>query len=176
MVVRGERAMLNGILLTPAQSIEVLDAFAQGQRPQVVNRQRTLPPEGPLQLVTSSSFTPWSVDGDDIAGLNALTPTSTFDFLWHPSIAISLQQYRAVFKIKPGWKDTYANHHTKTEVPDPFQLPSGPAPSGHIAVCFTARTKGAMLLHVTIPDRCLGPVAPQKKNTFCMVISSKEGG
>jgi hypothetical protein len=94
-----------------------------------------------------------------------------FDFLRHPSVAISLQWYRAVFKIKPGWKDTYANCHAKTEVPDPFQ-----SPSGHIAVCFTARTKGATLLHKTIPKRCLEPVAPPQKNTFCMVISSKEGG
>ncbi|KIJ09726.1 hypothetical protein PAXINDRAFT_17203 [Paxillus involutus ATCC 200175] len=176
VVVRGERATLNGILLTPAQSIEVSDAFAQGERPEVVNRQCTPPPELPSQPVASSSFTPWSVDGDDIAGLNAPTPTSAFDFLRHPSVAISLQRYRAVFKIKPGWKDTYANRHAKTEVPDPFQSPSGRAPSGHIAVCFTARTKGATLLHETIPERCLEPVAPPQKNTFCMVISSKEGG
>ncbi|KAF8834258.1 hypothetical protein BDN67DRAFT_985458 [Paxillus ammoniavirescens] len=176
VVVRGEHATLNGILLTPAQSIKVLDAFAQGQHPEVVNRKRTPPPEGPSQPVASSSFTPWSVDGDDIAGLNALTPTSAFEILRHPSVTISLQQYHAVFKIKPGWKDTYANHHTKAKVPDPFQSPSGPAPSGHIAVCFTARTKGATLLHETIPERCLEPVAPPQKNTFCMVISSKEGG
>jgi hypothetical protein len=68
--------MLNGILLTPAQSIEVSNAFAQGEHPEVVNRQCTPPPELLSQLVASSSFTPWSVDGDDIAGLNAPTPTS----------------------------------------------------------------------------------------------------
>ncbi|KIK80624.1 hypothetical protein PAXRUDRAFT_15683 [Paxillus rubicundulus Ve08.2h10] len=111
VVIRGEHAMLNGILLTPAQSIEVSDAFTQGQRPEVVNRQCTPPPEGLLQPVASSSFTPWLVDGDDIAGLNALTPTSAFDFLQHPSVTISLQRYCAVFKIKPGWKDTYSNRH-----------------------------------------------------------------
>lgn len=98
-----------------------------------------------------------------------------FEFLLHPDVLKSLESFRAVFQISPGWRDTYTGRLARTEVPNPFQGPSGPAPHGHLAVRLTSRTKGANLLADNIPERSLQPYAPVKKNTLCMVIKNKEG-
>jgi hypothetical protein len=100
-----------------------------------------------------------------------------FNFLLRPRAVESLKIYHAVFRITPGWRDSYLNRHAKTEVPSPFQSPSGqPVPVNSIAVFLTERTKGAQPLHVNIPERSLAPARPSKKNTLCMVIEGKEGG
>ena len=88
----------------------------------------------------------------------------------------SLESFQAVFQISPGWRDTYTGRLAKMEVPSPFQGPSGPAPHGHLAVRFTARTLGTRLLVENIPEKSLRPYAPTKKNTLCMVIKGGEGG
>ena len=87
----------------------------------------------------------------------------------------TLERFRAVFKISPGWRDTYTDRLAKTEVPSPFQGPSGSVPRGQLAVRLTSRMVGAQLLVENIPQSSLRPYPPIKKNTLCMVIKGKEG-
>lgn len=61
-------------------------------------------------------------------------------------------------------------------MPSPLHTEEGPVPKGHIAVLFTARTKGARLLKEAISETVLKVYHPVKKNTFCMVIEGKPGG
>ena len=98
-----------------------------------------------------------------------------FDFLLHANVSKSLEHFRAVFKISPGWRDTYTDRLAKTEVPSPFQGPSGPVPHGQLAIRLTSQMAGAQLLVENIPESSLQPYAPVKKNTLCMVIKGKEG-
>lgn len=101
-----------------------------------------------------------------------------FDFLLHPNALKSLEIFRAVFQLTPGWRNGYDGRLVKTEIPSPFQSSSGLAPSGHLAVLVTARTRGSQLLDISIPEKFLMPYAPNKKDTLCMVIKNaeEEGG
>jgi hypothetical protein len=92
----------------------------------------------------------------------------------------SLERFRAVFQITPGWEDTYTDRLAKTELPSPFKIESKEGtlevPTGHLAARLTSRTKGAGLLRVGIPETSLQIYRPIKKGTLCMVIESVEGG
>ncbi|KAF9230155.1 hypothetical protein BU15DRAFT_69440 [Melanogaster broomeanus] len=154
IVVRGCNTTLDGTALTPEQSFKIDDN----------------------PTVASTSSNPWTVDDDDIAEAE-VRPVSSFGFLLRLGVVESLKTYHTMFKILPGWRDSYLDRHIKTEVPSPFRSPSGqPVPPNLLAVMLTECTKGAAQVHVNIPEQSLAPVAPPKKNTFCMVIESKEGG
>ena len=198
---RGTDVTLGGARLTVLQSLEVSGAFARGDISGVPCRRGTPPPDIPSEQDTcntppepaGTSHSPWVIDDDDCAhALAASTiPRScrlnfygirqrlmhvlAFDFLLHANVSKFLEHFRTVFKISPGWRNTYTDHLAKTEVPSPFQGPSGPVPHGQLAVCLTSRTAGAQLLVENIPESSLQPYAPVKKNTLCMVIKGKEG-
>ncbi|KAF9231447.1 hypothetical protein BU15DRAFT_68328 [Melanogaster broomeanus] len=157
IVVRGCNTTLDGMALTPEQSFKIDGVFERAEIPQVT-RMNTPPPTSSSlpdvaddPTVASTSSNPWTVDDDDIAEAEV-----------HPV---------------SSWRDSYLDRHVKTEVPSPFRSPSGqPVPPNLLVVMLTERTKGAAQVHVNIPEQSLAPVAPPKKNTFCMVIESKEGG
>ena len=196
---RGMDVTLGGARLTALQSLEVSGAFARGDISGVPCRRGTPPPDIPSEQDNTppepagTSHSPWVIDDDNRAhALAASTiPRScrlnfygirqrlmhvlAFDFLLHANVSKSLEHFRVVFKISPGWRDTYTGRLAKTEVPSPFQGPSGPVPHGQLAVCLTSRTAGAQLLVENIPESSLQPYAPVKKNTLCMVIKGKEG-
>ncbi|KAF9231261.1 hypothetical protein BU15DRAFT_68481 [Melanogaster broomeanus] len=182
IVVRGCNTTLDGTALTPEQSFKIDGVFERAEIPQVT-RMNTPPPTSSFlpdvaddPTAASTSSNPWTVDDDNIDEAE-VRPVSSFGFLLCPGVVESLKTYHAVFKILPGWRDSYLDRHIKTEVPSPFWSPSGqPIPPNFLAVMLTERTKGAAQVHVNIPEQSLAPVAPPKKNTFCMVIESKEGG
>ena len=162
-------------------------------------RQRTLPPDIPSAQDNTppkpagTSHNPWVINDDDRAhALAASTiPRScrlnfygiqqrlmhvlAFDFLLHAKVSKSLEHFRMVFKISPGWRDTYTDRLAKTEVPSPFQGPSGPVSYGQLAIRLTSRMVGAQLLVENILESSLQPYASMKENTLCMVIKGKEG-
>ncbi|KIJ09590.1 hypothetical protein PAXINDRAFT_157857 [Paxillus involutus ATCC 200175] len=177
--VLGCDTTLAGTPLTPQESFDVDSVFERGHIKQETRTKTpppadSPPPDAEDSPIAGTSSNPWRVDDNDVAdGCLA----SNFNFLMRPNVVDSLKIYHAVFKITGGWRASYLDHHVKTEVPSPFQLPSGqPTPSNTLAVILTERTKGAAPLHVNIPENSLAPVAPPKKDTFCMVIESKEGG
>lgn len=94
----------------------------------------------------------------------------------HPNVLKSLEKFRAVFQIAPGWQDTYTGWLAKTEVPNPFKSEHGPVSPGQLAVRFTSRTAGARLIRESIPESLLEVYHPTKKNSYCMVIKGLEGG
>ncbi|KAF9236820.1 hypothetical protein BU15DRAFT_63653 [Melanogaster broomeanus] len=88
------------------------------------------------QPTAGTSSNPWMVDNDDVA--LAETLASDLNFLLQLRVVESLKHYHAVFKILPGWQDSFLDHQVKTKVPSPFQSPSGQqVPPSCLAVFLT---------------------------------------
>ncbi|KAH0826466.1 hypothetical protein J3R83DRAFT_5467 [Lanmaoa asiatica] len=168
VVICGSVTRLSGRALTPQETLTVTRAFARTEitSPSPSSRARTPPPldsvlqtqeAETLQTVTCD---PWKIDDSDREQLNG------------PALKENLH---AVFQITGG-RDSYIGRLAKTRVPNPLQIESGVVPRGEIAVSFTARTKGARLLHETMSETTLKVFHPSKRNTLCMVIKEQHGG
>ncbi|KAF8833229.1 hypothetical protein BDN67DRAFT_986164 [Paxillus ammoniavirescens] len=153
--VLGCDTTLAGTPLTPQELFDVDNVFEQGHitwgaRTKTPPPTDSPPPDAEDSPMVGTSSLPWRVDDNNVVNGHL---------------------------VSRGWRASYLDHHIKTKVPSPFQLPSGqPMPPNTLAVILTEQTKGTMLLHINIPENSLTPVAPPKKDTFCMIIESKEGG
>ncbi|KAG6370385.1 hypothetical protein JVT61DRAFT_12106 [Boletus reticuloceps] len=182
VVIRGSVTRLSGRALTPWETLTVTRAFARTEitTPSPSSRARTPPPLDSV-LQTQEAETPqavtcdpWKIDDSDREQLNG-PALKVHGFLLHPSVLKSLENLHAVFQITGG-RDSYIGRLAKTRVPNPLQIESGVVPRGEIAVSFTARTKGACLLHETMSETTLKVFHPSKRNTLCMVIKEQDGG
>ncbi|KAH0826000.1 hypothetical protein J3R83DRAFT_7469 [Lanmaoa asiatica] len=184
VIVRGSQTRLSGRALTPQETLMIAAVFARAETSSVCARQQTPPPsdldnsnaEHVAETTQTTASNPWEIDENDREILE--TSQAVLDvhkFLLHPNVLKPLENLHAVFQITGG-QGTYVGRLAKTQVPSPLHTEDGPIPKGHIAVLFTARTKGARLLKETMSETVLKVYSPVKKNTFCMVIQGNPDG
>lgn len=78
--------------------------------------------------------------------------------------------YHICLRISQRFKTgSYADRIAHTLLPDRFRLPTGPVPSGEVAVWVPGHNAGAKRENLSIPVEYLSSAAPKSKKQQCLV-------